>query len=489
MSNIQYAFINKDKIPDRKALQSTINNFGFDLQLDSNFTPFEDEGFSPCIFYGENDIGFEIDYYLADEITEDDEDFKEIAGENDFCISMSWGGSMKDCASVMIVCSALAKDFGAVISYGGDKPDSLEKMISDTKLIISDVTVKKVKRVNVYNKFLKKVETNLAEYLKPYGYRYIKKEKILISFYNELVFKISFDKAGYGSRIELIFEAYLPLLGLTYNINSADCPCGGGSITNFKWNIQQNEMKDIDKELDVYIEDIKYLFKNYIYVSNSEIINSYNLDDCIFQEYNSRYDCDSTDVDAYVLELQNSGMSQEDWTDENTEICQQFQKIAMEKEFPFAPIKKELLKSIDKNRPQYEKSVNEHLQLGYTPLKFDNNILPLNLHKLLFSDIEGKKIIELLTSWGYSHIDNKNIMGAYEAVNFKHNSNHDRIIRVLLLENLFLEFEVYGENDYYEKVLFYNESPLRFGWFIGTESKLKTNIDIAIEQLKVNLKL
>ncbi|GEM_PF-1553436 len=489
MSNTQYVFMKKEKVPNREALQATINKLGFDLQLNSGFTPFIDEGFSPCNFYGENDIGFEIYYFSADEITEDDEDFKKISDGNDFCISMSWGGSMKDYASVMIVCSALAKDFGAIISYEGDNADSLEKIISDTKLIIKDTTVKKVKRVNVYNKFLKKVKLNLAEYLKPYGFRYIKRDKIFISFYNELVFTISFDKAGYGSRIELQFNAYIPLLGITYNIYSGNSMYGGGEITNFKWKIQQTEMKDVNKELDEYIQNIQYLFKHYIYLFNSEIINSYNLDDCIFQEYNNRYHCDSKGASEYLLEFLDSGKPQEDWGDEDTKICQQFDKIAMEKEFPFAPIKQELLNNIEKYRHEYKKSISEHLQLGYTQLQFDADVLSVNLHNLLFINLEGKKITKLLTSWGYVYTDDKNMMGAYQAANFKHNLNNEKVIRVLLQDKLFIKFEVYDKNDYYKRVLFYNESPLRFGWFVGTNSKLQANIELAIEKLKLTLKL
>jgi hypothetical protein len=126
MSNTQYAFLMRSKVPDREALQISIDALGFDLKLDPDFTPFTDSGFSPCVLNGVSNVGFEISYENA----ADFEEIKEIVGVNDFCISMTWHGSMKDCACALVVGSALAKDFGAVISYEGNPPDSLESLES-----------------------------------------------------------------------------------------------------------------------------------------------------------------------------------------------------------------------------------------------------------------------------------------------------------------------------------------------------------------------
>ena len=45
---------------------------------------------------------------------------------------------MKDCAAVMVASCALAKSFDAVISYEGEDPEPLEKLISDTQQIIQE---------------------------------------------------------------------------------------------------------------------------------------------------------------------------------------------------------------------------------------------------------------------------------------------------------------------------------------------------------------
>lgn len=137
MSNTQFAFIDKTKIPNKDALQASIDALGFNLRLDPEFTPFEDEGFSPCSLNGNDDVGFEIYYEPAADIIEEDEEFEEVVQGKDYCISMCWGGSMEDCASVFIVSCALAKDFDAIISFEGEEPDPVDKLISDTRNIVA----------------------------------------------------------------------------------------------------------------------------------------------------------------------------------------------------------------------------------------------------------------------------------------------------------------------------------------------------------------
>ena len=147
MSNTQFAFIKKGSVPTREQLQKSIELLAFNLDLDPDFTPFEDEGFSPCVLNGEKDIGFEIYYEPSKDIVEEDEDLISIAGDKDYCISMCWGGSLKDYACVMIVSCALVKDFQAVISYEGEDPEPLTKMISDTKDIIKEADIDEQKTI------------------------------------------------------------------------------------------------------------------------------------------------------------------------------------------------------------------------------------------------------------------------------------------------------------------------------------------------------
>jgi hypothetical protein len=136
MSCTQLAFIIKSRIPDRASLQSSIDSLGFDLELHPELNLLEDTGFVPCVLYGEPNVGFEVFACAAEEITGDEEEFQAIAGDNDWCISLRWHNSMKDCACAMIVCCALAKDFDAVISYEGDPSEPLNRLLESTRSII-----------------------------------------------------------------------------------------------------------------------------------------------------------------------------------------------------------------------------------------------------------------------------------------------------------------------------------------------------------------
>ncbi len=141
MSNTQFAFLNKEDVPSRSAWQEAIDKLDFKIRLELHPTlsPFEDEGFSPCTWNEtDEDVGFEIFYEPSEEIHEDDDKLIKIIGDKDFCISMCWGGSMKDCAAAMIASTALAKSFGAVVSYEGEEPEKIDAMLVNTRSIIDE---------------------------------------------------------------------------------------------------------------------------------------------------------------------------------------------------------------------------------------------------------------------------------------------------------------------------------------------------------------
>lgn len=146
MSNTQIAFLNRSNVPIRDALQASIERLGFNLKLDPEFTPFDDSGFSPCTLDGTPDVGFEVYYAPASEIVNGDSNLEAIAAGRDFSITMVWGGSMKDCACVMVVSCALATDFGAIVTYEGEPPDTAEMLLANTKSILADAAKEKPRR-------------------------------------------------------------------------------------------------------------------------------------------------------------------------------------------------------------------------------------------------------------------------------------------------------------------------------------------------------
>ncbi|TYC61237.1 hypothetical protein ETQ85_04035 [Zoogloea oleivorans] len=138
MSNTQFAFLKKSQAPSRAALQASIDALGFDLKLDPTLNLLEDSGFSPCVLAGISDVGFELFTEPAKDLIGDNDEFLESIGDSDLAVNMIWRGSMKDCASVLIVSCALAKDFGAVISYEGEPPEPFENLLEATREAIAE---------------------------------------------------------------------------------------------------------------------------------------------------------------------------------------------------------------------------------------------------------------------------------------------------------------------------------------------------------------
>ncbi|MBN2579548.1 MAG: hypothetical protein JXB10_11210 [Pirellulales bacterium] len=138
MANEQYAFIERAKVPPRAQWQNTVNETGFDLQMDEGLQVFEHSGFLPCKLLG-SDSGVETYYVAANEIISEPDQLNQIAGGRDFCIAFRWGGSYQEAACAMILSYALATSYGAVISYKGDTPyASLEALQNDTEEIIKE---------------------------------------------------------------------------------------------------------------------------------------------------------------------------------------------------------------------------------------------------------------------------------------------------------------------------------------------------------------
>lgn len=127
--NTLFAFLKKESVPTRGRLQNAIDELGYDMQLHQAFAPFVNEGFLPCVLMGRDGFGFEIFYEpVSDLIEEDDEEFLAVAGDNDYCISMSFGGSKGDLVCASIVSLVLLQKFGAVISFEGEEPETIESL-------------------------------------------------------------------------------------------------------------------------------------------------------------------------------------------------------------------------------------------------------------------------------------------------------------------------------------------------------------------------
>lgn len=111
MARTYTAFLMRDHIPQRGALQAAIKALGFKLTLEDNYVPFASSGYLPCTLDGE-DAGLTMRFVSSDA----------IAGK-DAAIILQSGGDPREEATVVIIAAALANSFNAVVR----DPDSVEK--------------------------------------------------------------------------------------------------------------------------------------------------------------------------------------------------------------------------------------------------------------------------------------------------------------------------------------------------------------------------
>lgn len=138
MSNIQYAYMDRARVPDRATLQAAIDGLGFDLRVPPGYAPFESRGFLPFVLQGEDGPGFEIGFETTRDLMADDPGVEDLAAGRDACISMAWHGSMHDLACVLMVSCALMKACDAVVSYEGEPPEPLENLLATIPEVLVD---------------------------------------------------------------------------------------------------------------------------------------------------------------------------------------------------------------------------------------------------------------------------------------------------------------------------------------------------------------
>lgn len=103
MAQTYTAFLIRDLIPERTALQAAIKSLGFKLTLEDDYTPFVSSGYLPCTLDGE-DAGFTIRFINS----------QTVAGK-DAGIALESGGDPREEATILMIAAALASSFNAVV--------------------------------------------------------------------------------------------------------------------------------------------------------------------------------------------------------------------------------------------------------------------------------------------------------------------------------------------------------------------------------------
>lgn len=112
MARTQSAYLSRKEAPARQALQQAIDALKFKLTLDDAYAPFKTSGYLPCTLEGE-DAGFDIRFQDADPARS--AALQAELGDRECEITFRWSGDVREFASAMIVCAALAKSFGALV--------------------------------------------------------------------------------------------------------------------------------------------------------------------------------------------------------------------------------------------------------------------------------------------------------------------------------------------------------------------------------------
>lgn len=112
MARAHSAFIRRQDVPERAALQSAIEKLKFKLSLDDAYTPFKTSGYLPCTLEGE-DAGFELRF--KDAVLTNTSVISSKIGDRDVEIAMKWSGDAREMAAAVIVSAALAESFGALV--------------------------------------------------------------------------------------------------------------------------------------------------------------------------------------------------------------------------------------------------------------------------------------------------------------------------------------------------------------------------------------
>lgn len=115
------AFLMRDQIPQRAALQAGINTLGFKLTLEDDYIPFVSSGYLPCTLDGE-DAGLNIRFI----------DSHTVAGK-DAAFVLKSGGDPREEATVLMIAAVLANSFGAVLHDKNNTEKTTEELIASAR--------------------------------------------------------------------------------------------------------------------------------------------------------------------------------------------------------------------------------------------------------------------------------------------------------------------------------------------------------------------
>jgi hypothetical protein len=132
MAKVRTAYLKREHVPSRTALQDAIKHLRFKLILDESYTPFESTGYIPCTLDGE-DAGVEIKFGATD-FSVLAPTIKAAIGDRDTTITIRSGADPREIVSAAIIAATLANSFGALIqNQGGEALENAEALLNSAR--------------------------------------------------------------------------------------------------------------------------------------------------------------------------------------------------------------------------------------------------------------------------------------------------------------------------------------------------------------------
>lgn len=121
MAQTYTAFLMRDHIPQRAALQAGINTLGFKLTLEDDYVPFVSSGYLPCTLDGE-DAGLNIRFI----------DNHTVAGK-DAAFVLKSGGDPREEVTISMIAAVLANSFGAIVHDKNNTEKTIAELIASAR--------------------------------------------------------------------------------------------------------------------------------------------------------------------------------------------------------------------------------------------------------------------------------------------------------------------------------------------------------------------
>lgn len=128
------AYLKKDDVPSRKALQGALDPLGFKVVVDDDYAPLKSKGYVPCALDGE-DAGFDLRFQEVEAETR----AKFALGEDSVAMAFRWGGDPREELAALAVTLALKQQFGAVVEEPAGAALSVDELLAKARKAASSL--------------------------------------------------------------------------------------------------------------------------------------------------------------------------------------------------------------------------------------------------------------------------------------------------------------------------------------------------------------